>query len=498
MNEGRHEVIVLGAGPAGSAAATLLARRSHDVVLVRPRRTPAGGVAQSVPPSARKLLAEVGLLEAVDGAGFHPNRGNTVWWAGGDAREEPFGDGAAGFHAERGELEAVLAACAESNGVHLHSDAAARSADEEGGDWVVGCEDAFGRMLVLRAPWLIDATGRHGLVARTQGRVPDRSTTTLAVLRRWRRPGGWPQAPHNTLLESYEDGWAWSLPLSKEVRCYTAMVDQRAAEMRGLAASDVLSIELAKAGHLFETLAGAEPIEEAWACPASLYTSRSFARRGLILAGDAGSCIDPLSSYGVKKALSSGWLAAVAVHTALTDPQMASVATDFYDEREREVYRSYRRLSAAHFEEAAAAHGHTFWHERAQAARAAAIGAEGDPESLEAEIAQERVMAAHERIRARERLDAVAGSSLRSVRRPHVGGHRIGVADHPASDAVPAGIRWVRGVDLAQVVRMAPDHDAVPDVWAAYNAAGSPVSLPDFLVALSTAFAAGLLEHRHD
>ena len=39
-------------------------------------------------------------------------------------------------------------------------------------------------------------------------------------------------------------------------------------------------------------------------------------------------------------------------------------------------------------------------------------------------------------------------------------------------------------------------HGEVPDLWSAYNAAGAPVGLPDFLTALSIAFAAGFLEHR--
>lgn len=496
MEARRHEVIVLGAGPAGSAAATLLARRSHDVVVVRPARTPAGGVAQSVPPSARKLLDELGLLGSVEAAGFHPNGGNTVWWAGDEPRVEPFADGAVGFHAERGELEEVLALAVELNGAHVETGATARSTVEDDDGWRVVCERAAGGTFELRAPWVIDATGRHGLLARTRGRVPDRSTTTLAILRRWRRVGGWPAHTTHTLLESYRDGWAWSLPLSDEVRCFTVMVDQRSMELQGLAASDALSVELAKASRLFPMLAGADAVEEAWACPASLYTSRSFARPGLLLAGDAGSAIDPLSSYGVKKALSSGWLAAVAAHTALTDPGMAEAACAFHDAREREVYRSYRLLSAAFFEEAAAAYDHAFWEERAEAAHRAGGDAAGNGALPEEVVTEERVRAAHEVIRVRERLDAVPGRTLRTVRGPGIEGDRIEVTERLASDLVPGGMRFARGVDLIDLVAVAPEHPQVPDVWAAYNARGRPASLPDFLAALATAFAAGFLEHR--
>ena len=46
--------------------------------------------------------------------------------------------------------------------------------------------------------------------------------------------------------------------------------------------------------------------------------------------------------------------------------------------------------------------------------------------------------------------------------------------------------------------RLALEHDQVPDLWSAYNGVETPVPLPDFLIALATAFAAGLLEHSYD
>ena len=111
---------MLGGGPAGSAAATLLARRSHEVALVEPSETPAGSLAQSVPPSANKLLAEIGILEAVQSAGFRPNYGNSVWWAGQPGRHEFFSEGLEGYHVERRNFEDVLVGAAEATGVRIY------------------------------------------------------------------------------------------------------------------------------------------------------------------------------------------------------------------------------------------------------------------------------------------------------------------------------------------------------------------------------------------
>ena len=49
------DVLVLGAGPAGCAAAILLARRSHRVMLVSPETPISGSLPVSIPPSPRPI-----------------------------------------------------------------------------------------------------------------------------------------------------------------------------------------------------------------------------------------------------------------------------------------------------------------------------------------------------------------------------------------------------------------------------------------------------------
>jgi hypothetical protein len=208
-----------------------------------------------------------------------------------------------------------------------------------------------------------------------------------------------------------------------------------------------------------------------------------------------------LSSFGVKKALSSGWLAAVTVHTALEVPAMEDTAVTFFDERERQVYRQYRARSADFFEECAGVYGHEYWVDRAEAARASSHDAVAahEPDSVAyVEVPTEEARAAFERLRALPTLSAVPGRSLRAVERPTVRGHRVVLVKHLASDRYPRGLRWIRNVDLERVVEVAPRHPAVPDGWAAYNAGAAAVPLPDYVAALATAFAAGLLEHSGD
>jgi hypothetical protein len=261
-----------------------------------------------------------------------------------------------------------------------------------------------------------------------------------------------------------------------------------------------MNAELDKTARVGPSRLGAVPLGRAWACPASLYTSARFGRPGVLLVGDAGSFIDPLSSFGVKKALSSGWLAAVAVHTALTDASMTDSVVSFFDARERSTYQQCRARSAEFFEAGAREYDHPYWITRAEAARRAGLQAGTgvtDASTLDHEgggtFAEARVEL--ERIRASPRLDAVRGSSARIVKRPTVKGDRVVLLDHLASDRVPWGIRYVRHVDLHRVVEVTLRNSDVAAGWAAYNTDNFPVSLPDYMAALAAAFSAGFLEH---
>src|SRR5262245_30242612 len=92
------DVLVVGGGPAGSAAARLLALWGHSVrVVTREPSSDRPLLAESIPPSCGKLFSVLGLDGAVDEVGFVRSSGNTVWWAGGEARVERFANGQYGW-----------------------------------------------------------------------------------------------------------------------------------------------------------------------------------------------------------------------------------------------------------------------------------------------------------------------------------------------------------------------------------------------------------------
>ncbi|WP_420637389.1 NAD(P)/FAD-dependent oxidoreductase [Candidatus Palauibacter sp.] len=512
-----HDVLVVGGGPAGCAAAASLARHGHDVALITRPAPPAKWLAESIPSSARKLLERVGALDALDAAGLVPNEGNTVWWADMPRREERFETHERGFHADRAALEAVFHGVALEAGARLRTDGPVIEAAAEPDGWRIAT--AAGN---YRARWVLDASGRAGVLARRGFRIRERGIATLALIGRWTAAPDRPAPdPGCTLIESYRDGWAWSVPTSPGTRCVTAMVDPRRTRLsRELGLEGMWRTELGKAARLARRLgrgrAGGRLAGPVRACPASLYGATSYGRAGLLLVGDAGSFIDPLSSYGVKKALASGWLAAIVAHTALEDEAMTGPACDFYDDREREVYRTYRALSVPFLEQAAEANGHAFWEVRLAAAREAgagilepaspsgapAVSEPGDRSLAERQadafLARPEVRAAWETIRSLPAVRFRAGATLATVRRPAVVGDRVALERLLTSERLPGGARFLRNVDLRRLTNVAPTLDQVPDIYQAYNRLGSPVPLPDFLAVLAFAVGAGLLELQTD
>ncbi len=219
-----------------------------------------------------------------------------------------------------------------------------------------------------------------------------------------------------------------------------------------------------------------------WGADASLYSSKRFYGPGFLLAGDAGSFIDPLSSFGVKKAMVSAWVAAVVVNTCLRSPAMREVALKFFDDREREVYAGYLQKSAALFREAAGRFGHDFWTDR--------------PEFLETpvEAKDNRGIAdALKRLKRKSSIRLRRAETVRMESRPAIEGREIVLRDALTMPGLPDALDYFENVDLPRLVDMAAHHTQVPDLFEAYNRACRPVALPNFLAALAMLVAEEIL-----
>src|SRR5262249_42287232 len=276
------DAVVIGGGPAGSAAAHLLASWNWSVLHVhhRPSRP---SLAESLPGSTRKLLALVGDLVAVDRAGFHPCVGNVARWA--DAARPTRSD-VAGFHVCRDDFDRVLREAAARAGAGI-VDGLVRRVDP-GDPARATYATPAGELITVHGREVLDCSGRAGIVAARGFRRADAGYRTIAIAAEW-ESNAWPiEERARTLVESYAHGWAWSVPLWETRRQCTVMIDGgRPAER--VALRPMYDRELKKtsllAGRIEASHAAA--VGEPWACDASVYDCQRATDEGVLLVGDA-------------------------------------------------------------------------------------------------------------------------------------------------------------------------------------------------------------------
>jgi flavin-dependent dehydrogenase len=490
------DAIVLGGGPAGSAVGRLLSAWGHSVLLLDTPAPPSRGLAESLPPSTQKLLAQIGVLDAVEHAGFFRATGNTVWWGSGDRRVESFAArDAMGYQIHRPDFDRVLRDCACEAGVDLCGDARVKDVRFESDRSVAVDYDDGGRgRRTAAGRFVLDCTGRAGLVGRRFRRL-EPGYRTCALVGVWTKPGGWdlPDETH-TIVETYDEGWMWSVPISRDTRHVGAMVDRASSTVSGGRELElVYRAETAKATNLGPLLDGAT-LDRVWTCDASLYSSDQCAGPQFLLIGDAASFIDPLSSFGVKKALASAWLGAIAVHTCLTDSSRQDVALDFFSHWERDVYAKHLGRSRTFAREAQARHPHTFWASRA--------GATDEVDAGELDVARDPdVLAAFERFRRAPSIHLALAGDVRFEPRPVIRDREIVLEDAFVAPGLKARapaepLRFLGNVDLVKLADIACRHTDVPDVFEDYCRTCAPVPLPSVVGGLSVLVARGILHEQ--
>jgi flavin-dependent dehydrogenase len=507
---GSVDVVVIGGGPAGSAIARLLAQWGHPVRVLTRAIDPARGAAESLPPSTRKLLAKIGVLDAIDRAAFYRTTGNTVWWGQREGNVENFapvaGDAleaiSGGYQVLRPELDRLLLTTAADAGADVTCDANVHRVHLTETDPSDGSrrEDARVEYHRERQPatsincrFALDCSGRAGVIARQGFRRHQPGYRTQAFIGVWQSASGWnlPDETH-TLVETYEDGWAWSVPLSATLRQVGVAVDGGTTRIRrGPTLQGTYRAEIGKARELSKLMSGAT-LDRVWACDASLYSAHQPAGSQFLLIGDAASAIDPLSSFGVKKALASAWIGAVAIRTCLRHPDRQPVALEFFSNWERQVYGANLRRSVEFAREAYSRHPHPFWAERA----AVPVNAATEELDEDALFRAPDVRLAFERLKASAAIELAFSERVSLKKRPLIHDREIVLEDAFSLPEAPDGIRFLAGVDLLKLGKLACHHRQVPDLFEAYCQTCGAVSLPSLLGTLSLLVAKGILTAR--
>lgn len=341
-----YDVIVIGAGPAGSLAASLLNQRGYQVLVLERTHFPRFSIGESLLPQSMRYLEQANMLDAVQKAGFQFKNGAA--FSCGNRYEffdfnEKFTEGwGTTFQVQRDRFDKILADTAEAQGVTFHYGQTVMQFeyDEKGAHVVV--EGDNGETQQLTAKFVLDASGygrvlprllklekptsfppRTSLFTHVEDNISDSHYDRNKIL--------------ITVHPQYRDVWFWLIPFNGGRASVGVVAEQAFLNDRSGTEADKLRQLISESGWMASLLADAKfdtRVGEltGYACDVSQLSGEGYA-----LLGNAGEFLDPVFSSGVTIAFKSASLA-----VDVLDRELQGLAPDWQREFAAELQQGVK------------------------------------------------------------------------------------------------------------------------------------------------------------
>ncbi len=359
--EDHHDVLVIGAGPAGSAASALLAEAGRRVLVLEREKFPRYHIGESLIPFTHQPLKRLGLVDAMRRSA-NVKKYSVQFISPSGKASQPFYffnrypmDVAQTWQVLRSEFDQMLLDNARARGATIVEEVTVRDfLVEEQRTVGVLAEDRAGAVRELRAPMTLDCSGREAIgVTRRNWRVRDPRLNKVAVWTYYvgaRRDEGI-DAGATTVAYIPEKGWFWYIPQHNDRVSVGVVAEGKYLTRDGVSEPrEIFQRELEQNRWIKDHLASGRQAGRYYLTSEYSWRSKFCAADGFLVAGDAFGFLDPVFSSGLMLALKSGVLAADAIEAAFREGDFSAARFAGYGATMREGLENMRKLVYAFYD----------------------------------------------------------------------------------------------------------------------------------------------------
>lgn len=313
------DVLVIGAGPAGSVAAALLLQQGRQVLVLEREQFPRFSIGESLLPQSMEYLQQAGMLQAVVEAGFQYKNGAAFVrgerYTDFDFRDKHSAGWGTTYQVQRANFDHLLAKEAQRQGAEVRFQHTVTAVDLDGAKPRVTVRHANGSEYTVEAGFILDASGFGRVLPRllqleTPSNFPVRGALFTHIEDGIAAPGFDRNKIRVTVHPDHCDVWYWLIPFAGG-RCSIGVVAETSflAQYQGSDSERLQAL-------VNEDPASRKLLRNArWDTPARAIVGyaanvKSLWGKGYALLGNAGEFLDPVFSSGVTIAVKSASLAA--------------------------------------------------------------------------------------------------------------------------------------------------------------------------------------------